>query len=86
MPLLDRKSQKLSFSLGRTAKLWIIVLSSLVLFLTPVWCFFRGAAFPSAREKSDRAFPWTMLYVGFAVGGAALTGIRIIERPEDRDS
>jgi hypothetical protein len=86
MSLLDRKSQKLSYSLGTTAKLWITVLTSLVLFQILVGWFFRGAALPSAREESDRAFPWTMLCVGFAVGGAALTGIRVVDRPEDRDS
>ncbi len=85
MPLFDRKSQRLSYSLSKTAKLWILVITSLFLMGTFIGWFFQGAMFVPARERMNRDFPWNLLYLGFAVGGATLTGVRITDRTEDRD-
>jgi hypothetical protein len=85
MQLFDLKSQQLSYSLSKFGKLWIVVVTSLFLFATFVgWSCPCGVS--PARNEMERAFPWSALFVGLAVGGAALTGIRITDRPDDQDS
>jgi hypothetical protein len=86
MPLFDRKPKKISYSLSRTAKQWIIVFTSLVLFLGFVSWFLQPVR-SSIREKMDfPSFLSFLLGLGLIVGCAALNGIRVTDRTDDRDS
>jgi hypothetical protein len=85
MQLFDRKSQQLSYSLSKFGKIWIVVVTSLFLFTTFVGLSCRCGVSP-ARDEMDRAFPWSALFVGLAVGGATLTGVKITDRPDNQDS
>jgi hypothetical protein len=86
MPLFDRKPKKISYSLNRTGKQWIIVFTSLFSFLRIVAWFFQPVN-SSISEKIDyRDFLSFSLGLGLVVGFVALTSMRVTDRSDDRDS
>jgi hypothetical protein len=86
MPLLDRKSQKFSYSLGTTGRLYLLVCTSLIVFTSFGYWFLRGAVFESAKKEYDDGYKWSIVCLCILAGGAGVSGIKIIDRSDDRDS
>jgi hypothetical protein len=85
MPLLDRKSQKLSYSLGTTGRLYILVCASLIVFTSLGYWLLRGATFESAKKELDDGYKWSIVCLSILAGGTGVSGIKIIDRSDERD-
>jgi hypothetical protein len=85
MPLFDRKSQKFSYSLGTAGRLYVLICMSLIVVTSFGHWFFRGAAFESAKKELDDGYKRSIICLCVLAVGAGLTGIKIIDRIDDRD-
>jgi hypothetical protein len=85
MSLLDRKSQKLSYSIGTTDRLFILVCTILIVFTSFGHWFLRGAVFESAKKEYDDGYKWSIICLCILAGGAGVSRIKIIDRADDLD-
>jgi hypothetical protein len=85
MSLLERKSQKLSYSLGGTGRLALLICTLLIMSGSFMHWFFRGAVFDSAKQQYDDDYHQSMIFFGLIAVGTGLSGIKITHCPEDRD-
>jgi hypothetical protein len=85
MPLLDRKSKKLSYSLGGTGRLALLICTLFIMSGSLMHWFFRGAVFDSAKQNYDDDYHQSMIFFGLIAVGTGLSGIKITDRTEDRD-
>lgn len=85
MPLLDRNPQKLSYSLGSTGRLYILVCMSLIAFTSFGQWLFGGAVFESAKKESNDGYKWSIICLSMGAIGAGLTGLKFVDRTEDRN-
>jgi hypothetical protein len=83
MPLFDRKSKKLAYSLGCMGQLSLMLFTFLILSNSFVHWFFRGAVFESAKQRYDDEHNRSMMILCLGAVGTGLTGIKIIDRTED---
>ena len=85
MSLFDRKSQKLSYSLGTTGRLALLLCTIFIMFGSFTHWFLRGALFESAKQKYDDDYHQSMIFFCLIAVGTGTTGIKVVDRTEDRD-
>ncbi len=83
MKLFDRKSQKIVYSMTSTCKLSFIICTLLIMFGSFTNWFFRGAVVESAKQEYDNDYQEGIAWVCLLGVGAALTGLKVVDRTEE---